>query len=104
MDNHTDKNLWVDEVMESLNGLQRVKGNPDMCDNVLRRINDNKRNNDKVRVLMPRIAAAAVLLLVINIASMIHATHIANSASKTQQQGVYQAVNESISSLSEDSF
>lgn len=93
-----DKNIWVDEVMDSLAGMQRVAAPAGMYEGVMSRIARNKNN---IRILLPRVAAAAILLLAVNIASVYHA---ANKAGTAEKQGVYQVIDEQISNLSEGTF
>ena len=93
-----DKSIWVDEVMDSLAGMQRVPAPHGMYEGVMSRVRTSRNN---LRVLLPRVAAAAVLLLAVNIFSVYHAT---NKAKQTTQTGVYQLVDEQISNLSEGSF
>ena len=102
MKSDTNKDIWVEDVMDSLSGLQRIPAVPDMYGRVLSRINGT--TNNKSYSLFPRIAAAAVLLLAINIASVIHATHYNKSDKGSGKDAAYQVVSESISNLSEDSF
>ncbi|PQJ12282.1 hypothetical protein CJD36_000550 [Flavipsychrobacter stenotrophus] len=92
-----DKNIWVNEVMDSLAGMQRVPPPHGMYEGVMSRVRTSRNN---LRVLLPRVAAAAVLLLAVNIFSVYHAT----KAKQTTQTGVYQLVDEQISNLSEGSF
>ena len=93
-----DNNIWVDEVMDSLAGMQRIPAPVGMYERVMNRVKGNKNN---IRALLPRVAAAAILLLAINLASVYRA---ANTAKESHQKGVYEVVDEQISNLSEESF
>jgi hypothetical protein len=94
------KDKWIDEVMGSLDGMQRVPAPSGMYDGVMARIRAGR--GSKTYSLLPRIAAAAaVLLLAVNVASVFHATSRGRTAA--QDKGVYNMVNEQISEL-ESSF
>ncbi len=93
-----EKDIWVDEVMDSLSGMQRLSARTDMYEGIITKIKSNRSN---LRVLLPRVAAAAILLLAVNILSVYHA---ASKAKAEQQTGVYEVVNEQISNLTESSF
>lgn len=96
----SEKDKWIEEVMGSLEGMQRVPARADMYDSVMNRIRTGK--GGKTYSLLPRIAAAAaVLLLAVNVASVFHATHKRNTA--TPDKGVYNMVDEQIAEL-ETSF
>lgn len=88
-----DKNKWVDEVMHSLDGMQRANPKTDIYAGMMQRMRAGKGN---IRALLPKVAAAAVLLLVVNIASAYHATQKTKEAAR---QGVYQTIDEQISIL-----
>ena len=98
-----EREQWVNEVMDSIQGMQRIAADPLMYDKVMNRIN-NPAGRRNVRVLFTRVAAAAALLLLVNIASVLHATHAAKATQGIQQKGVYDEVSESMDILSEDSF
>lgn len=91
----TGKNIWADEVMDSLAGMQRVASPANMYEKVMGRVKNGRGN---ARRLMPAIAAAAVVLLVVNIASVFHA---ANTRKAAQQQGVSQVIDDQINSLAD---
>jgi hypothetical protein len=103
MGQFTEKDLWVNDVMGSLDGMQRIPASPQMYDRVMQRVSvaAGKGANSN-GVLFKRVATAAILLFVINLASIIHFTH--KVGDDPVQQGIYQAVNEEINYLSEDSY
>ncbi len=102
MEHHTNNEKWVNEVMDSLTGIQRAPASPHMYDNVMRRVGQGKPGSGSSSSLVfKRVAAAAILLFVINLASIIHLSH---KTKAVQHQGVYQAVSDEISYLSEDSY
>lgn len=90
------KDKWIDEVMNSLEGMQRVPASAGMYDGVMARIRSGR--GSKTYSLLPRIAAAAaILLLAVNVASVFHATHKNKQA--MSEKGVYNMVDEQISEL-----
>ena len=101
MGNNANKDKWVDEVLESLNGMQRIPASPNMYENVMNRIATSKQVGSNSSVLIKRVAAAAILLFVINLASILHVSH---KKSTPQQTNIYQVVNEQVGYLSEDSY
>lgn len=98
-----DQNKQIDEVMNSLQGMQRIPADPMMYEKVMNRLNSqtSKRSNN-IRILRPRIAAAAILLLVINVASIFHFTK--KQQSQAEQTAIYQAVNDDIRSLADANY
>lgn len=96
--NNAEKNIWVDEVMNSLNGMQRAAVPANMYDGVMQRIRQGHNGGD-IRRLLPRIAAAAILLLAVNIASVYHATHKATTVSAGDRQNVSQVIDEQLTDL-----
>ncbi len=97
----SDKNKWIEEVMTSVDGIQPVTVRSDIYEEVVNRIKVNNAHRNNIRSLLPRIAAAAALLLVINALSVYHATIKNKVAAHTN---VYQNINEQITNLSEGSF
>ncbi len=96
----SEKDKWIDEVMGSLDGMQRVPASAGMYDGVMARIRTGKVT--KTYSLLPRIAAAAaILLLAVNVASVFHATR--KGGQQAAGKGVYNMVDEQISEL-ETSF
>ena len=90
------KDKWIDEVMSSLDGLQRVPAPAGLYDGVMSRVRSG--NGNKIHSLLPRIAAAAaILLLAVNVASVFHATH--KSKPVSSGKGVYNMVDDQISEL-----
>lgn len=98
MENNKHSGQWIDEVMNSLNGVQRIPANPLLYDKVMAAINTRKQGNN-IKILLPRIAAVAVLLLVINAFSIVHYTKKVNQPTG---QNLYQVVNEEFTSLAAD--
>src|SRR5262249_34122743 len=103
MDKHTNSEQWVNEVMDSLNGIRKMPPSPGMYEKVMLGINSQAHKGKQIIALPARIAAAAILLLVINVASLIHFSRKEHTHMQAQQN-VYQAMNEDISSLSEDNY
>ena len=102
MEDNMKNEQWINEAMESLKGMQRIPATPHMYEGVMRRLADKRQQSSlSSSVILKRAAIAAILLLVINVASIIHFSH---KTVAVQQQNVYQAVNEEIGYLSEDSF
>jgi|GEM_PF-1743669 len=99
-----EQNDALERAMNSLQGLKRPPADPAMYDKVIQRLaTETTSKSSKVRWLTPRIAAAAaVLLLVVNVASVVHVArkHRATATSVT----VTQAISDDINSLSDANF
>ena len=98
----TDNDKWISEVMDSLSGMQRIPASDGMYENVMRRMGAAKQSSTRSQVIFRRIAAAAIILFVINIASILHVSHKSNTVENPKS--IYQVVNEEISYLSEDNY
>lgn len=90
----SEKEIWVDDVMNSLDGMQRVAAPAGMYDGVMARL-ANRGDDSRRRRLLPRVAVAAAVLLAVNIASVYHASRKA----AMQQQNISQSINQQISDL-----
>ena len=99
MASNTDKENWIDGIMGSLNGLQRPPADPAMHQKVMNRL--KKQGPSGYSKIITRVAVAAVLLLVVNIASLLH---FSKTSAPATQQSITQVVNEDLSALSESSF
>ncbi len=102
MGHNTEKEQWINEVMGSLDGISRPQPNGLMYKKVMARLQQEQPQvNRTIRLKIASLAAAAVLLLVLNIASV---AHYSKNTSTQTRQSVSQVVNEGISALSEGSF
>jgi len=93
------KEQWIDNTLRSLEGAQRIKADPELYDKVMARVRQN--NAPQRRLPLLGMAAAAALLLLFNVASILHFSGISQS---TARQNVAQVINEDMSTLSEGSF
>jgi hypothetical protein len=76
--NNSNKDIWIDKVLSSTQGMERAQPQSELYEQVLARLS---RPQPVVRPLHPiRWAAAAILLLAVNIASVIY---FSGNASKT---------------------
>ena len=102
MEDNKNNEQWVNEAMDSLKGMHRIPASTGVYDGVMRRLSEKSADGGlSATIVFKRAAVAAILLLVINVASIIH------SSRKTQtapQQSVYQSVNDDISYLSDESY
>ena len=97
------KERWINEVLGSTAGMQRIAGDSAMYEKVMNRMaaETNIQGNEVRWLGVKTVAAAAILLFIVNMASIYHYSH---KVSNVQQNGIYQSVNEDISSLSEDNY
>ena len=101
MDKQIQNGQWVEEVMDSLNGIQRIPASPGMYDRVTSRLASEAQGSRVGSVvLIRRIAVAAILLITINLFSIIHQTRKVQPTH--QRQDVYQVVSEDIGYLTDD--
>ncbi len=102
MQDNSKEEQWIDDTLNSINGMQRIPTSPFMFEKVSQRLRSAGRSEkSSVTLYIKGVAAAALLLLLVNVASIIH------SSRKTQtapQQSVYQSVNDDISYLSDESY
>ena len=97
-----DKEKSIEDALNSLQGMQRMPADPAMYDKVMRRMANATDSTRKKQLILPRVAAAAVVLLLVNIASIIHFAK--KESAPVQQQGISQVISEDISALSENNF
>lgn len=71
MENDTKKEVWMDDVMDSLKGMKRASAGGDMYARVMQRTTVATAT---ARFPIKIWAAAAILLLAVNISSAIYAT------------------------------
>lgn len=90
-----EKDIWVDEVMNSLHGIKRAASADDMYDGVMDRL---KTGNKRAGRLLPRIAVAAAVLLTLNIATAYKMSRIVNSADSGNAH-ISQMIDEQITNL-----
>ena len=90
-----EKDIWVDEVLYSLQGLKPVEAQADIYGGVMGRLRKSVTRS-RSRVL-PRVAVAAVLLLSINILTVYWNSRGGQETANAEQ--VSQIINEQISSL-----
>lgn len=102
MTNNAEKEKWIEETFSSLEGVQQVHVSASLHEKIVdRSLYDNAV---KVRVvkLFPRIAAAAALLLVVvNVLSVLHFTK--NTTVKEKHE-VYEDVQHQLKTLTDDSY
>ena len=101
MNGEMDNDKRLEAAMNSLKGMQRMPADPLMYDKVMNRLAESTIKRNKMRALLPRVAAAAVILLVINVATILHFTKKAAPAEPTD---ISQVITEDMRSLSENNF
>lgn len=102
MKHKANTELWVNEVMDSLCGMQRIPADPQLYDHIMSRLSKSNSSDSSISsVFIKRISAAAILLLIINIATVFHLSH---KAKFTQQTSIYQEVQEEMNYLSADNY
>ncbi len=102
MENNSKQEQWIDEVMDSVNGMLRIPASPFMFEKVTRQLQSTGKGEKSTAALFIKaVAAAAILLLLVNVASIIH---VSRKAQVVPQQSVYQSVSDDISYLSDDSY
>lgn len=96
-----EKDIWIDEVLDSTKGIVRPAA-PDMHSRIMERIakSSGARRIGRRR-LLPRIAAAAAVLLLVNALSIIHHTRKQRQVSEIS---LYEVVNQELGSLAEGNF
>jgi hypothetical protein len=72
MEHNTDKEKWINEVLDSTRGIRRAQPGNDLFDRVTTRLS---RSGTAVRLPLVRWAAAAIFLVVLNVGSVIYDTH-----------------------------
>ena len=100
MQEDSSNNKHIDEAMNSLTGMRCMPADELMYDKVMNKLAIAMTTTEKVRILLPRLAAAAVLLIIINIASIVHFTR--NSVH--QNKSLSQVITEDMSASSESNF
>ena|SRR5579872_1450764 len=78
MENNTNKEKWIDEVLNSAQGIKRAQPGADLYE----KITDKLSRSQSVAVSFPvkQWAAAAILLLALNVGSVIYFDRQENSA------------------------
>ena len=77
------KEQWIDEVLGSTQGVQRAQPGPGFMQGIEARLHAN--TGKKVLSLPAKWAAAAILLLAVNIGSVLYATEGKHSAANSTQ-------------------
>ena len=72
MENNSNKELWINEVLASTKGMARPQPGAELYTSIVKKLDDNKEGI-KVRVPL-RQWAAAVLLLAVNTGSVLYYT------------------------------
>ncbi len=103
MNNKTKQEQWIDEVMGSLDGLQRPPADPGLHGKVMDKLRNSTSEGYSSRTFV-RIAAVAVLLLVINIVSAVHFAGRPTASKTNTMSNPTQVINDELSTLSENSF
>ncbi len=93
--NAEGKEKWVSDVMDSLDGLQRPAYNHELYANVMKSV--AKRSSQAGSAIVRRLAVAASLLLVVNVASVVKYSQHATATSQSSTD-----INQSISSQLSD--
>ena len=73
MENNSNKELWINEVLASTKGMARPQPGAELYTSIMQKLGDNKEGI-KVRVPLRQWAAAAVLLLAVNTGSVLYYT------------------------------
>ncbi|MEI6454779.1 MAG: hypothetical protein WCO93_00695 [bacterium] len=80
------KEQWINETMESLNGLNRARADQSLLHDLLGRIDRNERKTVTLRTgTLMRIAAGIVILVALNIISILFYDHL-NSSEQTNRK------------------
>ena len=101
MNGEIDNDKQLEAALNSLEGMQRMPADPLMYDKVMSRLAEGTMKNNKVRILLPRIAAAAAVLILINVASIFHFAHKPAAA---EHNDISQVITEDMSALSDNNF
>jgi hypothetical protein len=86
MENDTSKELWIDDVMDSVKGMKRATAQKDLYAQVMER-NAVAAAGATTKFPLKAWGAAAILLLAVNISSAIYATTKKRNAAATKQTG-----------------
>jgi hypothetical protein len=90
MDKHAANN-WVNEVMNSLEGIQPLPGDPLLYNKVNQKLAGYNYPKQIKQSWLPGIAAAAAILILINTLSIIHFKKQSGSFSNTDTYGLVSA-------------
>lgn len=72
MDNRSDKEKWVNEILQSAEGMKRAEANPFLYEKLMYRMQQKHTVQDiPARVLLPKWILAGVLILVLNGAALV---------------------------------
>lgn len=71
MENSADKQRWIEDVMQSANGISRAQPHADLYERITAKINTPGAGKT-VALPVARWVAAAILLLALNIGSALH--------------------------------
>ena len=73
MENNSNKELWINEVLGSTKGMVRPQPVPELYTGIMQKLNDSKEGI-KVRMPLRQWAAAALLLLAVDAGSVVYYT------------------------------
>jgi len=82
MEPNTKRNQWIEEVISSTTGMKKAQPATDLYQKILSDL-DKPYNTKVVRVPVKQWAAAAILLLAVNISSAIYFTTRESAPEKT---------------------
>ena len=85
MINNTDKNQWIEDVLNSAQGLSRAQAGSGLYDAVVAEISAPK-NIRRPQFPVKQWAAAAVLLLLLNVGSVVYFS-VSNEQTETPASG-----------------
>jgi len=71
MENNTNKEKWIDEVLGSVQGISRAQLCTDLYEQIGMKLN-NRQTARKIPLPVKQLAAAAMLLLALNVGSVIY--------------------------------
>jgi len=82
MENNSNKEQWVRDVMNSTSGMQKASPGEGLLANVMAQL-DNAPTTRIIRFPVKQWAAAAILLLALNVGSVIYFTNRSSNQEKT---------------------
>lgn len=83
MENNEAKHAWIESVLNSTEGIQHAQPSPGLYDQIYKKLNKKKAKIVKLPVV--KWAAAAMLLLMINIGTIIYYTNRNKSRNIAEQ-------------------
>ncbi len=95
-----DKEQWIEDVMSSLSDVSRLPAIPGMYDRVMARVADFQGEHKRIRLMVTRVAAAAILLLLVNLGSVAYYMH----QQQAERPGVAESINAQLESLTTGTF